>query len=631
MRTTVAGAADALWPDYDTPADLADIESTPLSERGLPDTTYQALHRAAQLWPERTAIRVMPDAARWQQTTDRTYAQLLAAVDRHAATLRAAGVGPQDPVTLLAPNCAGLIEAFLAAQRAGIAAPINPAMDARHVGELIRRSGSRVLIAAGPDLDPAVFGGLADILAATDVDTVFLLQPTGAGAPPAPTNLAHAIAVAYLDADDHPRTEVTDDHTADDVAALFHTGGTTGVPKLAAHTHRNEISNAWMIAANTVLDEDSAVFAALPLFHVNALIVTVLAPILRGQTVVWAGPLGYRDVALYGVFWQLVQAHRIAGMSAVPTVYSVLAQCPVDADITSLRACLVGASMLPPAVRSDFESHTGVPLLEGYGLTEATCASVRSFFQGQPDGSVGQRMPYQHIRAVDDQWDDVPTGITGRLLVSGPTVFAGYVRGRSAAGFHLDDGGSVRDGWLDTGDLGSVDADGFVTLAGRAKDLIIRGGHNIDPRAVEDVLLEHPDVTGAGVVGRPDVHSGEVPVAFVTVRAGGTVSDNDLRAWATEGVSEAAAAPKAVTIVDALPVTDVGKPYKLALRAQATQAALSVALAEAGVDAVVRTQITDGAVIAVVDRPDEKALAARVLDAFAIRWQWSDRDEGGRS
>ncbi|MBR7194101.1 acyl-CoA synthetase [Gordonia hongkongensis] len=631
MRATTTGAEAALWPVYDAPADLADIELTPLSERGLPDTTYQALHRAAQLWPERTAIRVMPDAAGWQQTTDRTYAQLLATVDRHAATLRAADVGPQDPVTLLAPNCAGLIEAFLAAQRAGIAAPINPAMDARHVGELIRRSGSRVLIAAGPDLDPAMFGGLADILAATDVDTVFLLPPTGAGAPPAPPNLAHAIAVAYLDADDHPRTEVTDDHTADDVAALFHTGGTTGVPKLAAHTHRNEISNAWMIAANTVLDEDSVVFAALPLFHVNALIVTVLAPMLRGQTVVWAGPLGYRDVALYGVFWQLVQAQRIAGMSAVPTVYAVLAQCPVDADISSLRACLVGASMLPPAVRSDFESHTGVPLLEGYGLTEATCASVRSYLQGQPDGSVGQRMPYQHIRAVDDQWDDVPTGSTGRLLVTGPTVFAGYVRGRTAAGFHLDDGGAIRDGWLDTGDLGSVDADGFVTLTGRAKDLIIRGGHNIDPRAVEDVLLEHPEVTGAGVVGRPDVHSGEVPVAFVTVRADGTVTGDGLRAWATERVSEAAAAPKAVTIVDALPVTDVGKPYKLALRAQATQATLSVALAGAGIESEVRAQITDGVVVANVDRPREESLAARVLDAYAIQWQWSDRTETPRA
>lgn len=615
----------SLWPAYDTPDDVAMIEQTPLDARGLPASTYAVLTRAAEQWPERTALRVMPDATRWQQTTDRTYAQLLDAVDRHAAALRAAGVGGRDAVTLLAPNCVELIEVFFAAQRAGVAAPINPAMNADHVAELIGRSGSRVLVAAGPDLDPAVFSGLPDIVAATGIDTVFLLRPTGADTDPEVPALGD-VTVAYLDAVELPRVAVEEDRGADDLAALFHTGGTTGVPKLAGHSHRNEVSNAWMIAANTVLDEDSVVFAALPLFHVNALIVTVLAPMLRGQTVVWAGPLGYRDLALYGVFWQLVRAHEISAMSAVPTVYSVLAQCPVDADISSLRACLVGASMLPPAVREGFESHTGVPLLEGYGLTEATCASVRSFFDGQPAGSVGQRLPYQQIRAVDEHWQELPAGTVGRLVVSGPTVFAGYVRGRTDNGFDLDDGGSVRDGWLDAGDLGSVDDRGFVTLTGRAKDLIIRGGHNIDPRAVEDALLEHPDVTDAGVVGRPDVHAGEVPVGYVTVRDGATVSGGDLQAWAAERVSESAAAPREVTIIDSLPVTDVGKPYKLALRALATETALTAALTDAGAPTSVDARIVDGSIVAVVQRAGDVDTAARVLDSYAIHWQWAPAD-----
>lgn len=334
----------SLWPAYDTPDDVELIEQTPLDARGLPASTYAVLTRAAEQWPERTALRVMPDATRWQQTTDRTYAQLLDAVDRHAAALRAAGVGGRDAVTLLAPNCVEVIEVFFAAQRAGVAAPINPAMNADHVAELIGRSGSRVLVAAGPDLDPAVFSGLPDIVAATGIDTVFLLRPTGADTDPEVPALGD-VTVAYLDAAELPRVAVEEDRGADDLAALFHTGGTTGVPKLAGHSHRNEVSNAWMIAANTVLDEDSVVFAALPLFHVNALIVTVLAPMLRGQTVVWAGPLGYRDLALYGVFWQLVRAHEISAMSAVPTVYSVLAQCPstptspVCGRVWSARPC----------------------------------------------------------------------------------------------------------------------------------------------------------------------------------------------------------------------------------------------------------------------------------------------------
>ena len=282
-----------------------------------------------------------------------------------------------------------------------------------------------------------------------------------------------------------------------------------------------------------------------------------------------------------------------------------------------------GAAKLDPAVRERFAERFGVTLTEGYGLTEATCASVRSFLAGQPAGSVGQRMPYQKVRAVDDVGDDVPPGHAGRLLIAGPTVFAGYVRGRTDSGFVVDPGDSVRDGWLDTGDLGSVDDDGFVTLTGRAKDLIIRGGHNIDPGAVEDALLTHPDVTGAGVVGRPDVHAGEVPVAFITIRDGATVTADEVRSFAAHHVSEAAAAPKSVTIVDALPVTDVGKPYKVALRAEATRTALEAALVDAAVTTRVTTRIDDGAVVAVVDRPDDVDRATRVLDTFPARWEWA--------
>src|SRR5690606_31788430 len=191
----------------------------------------------------------------------------------------------------------------------------------------------------------------------------------------------------------------------------------------------------------------------------------MLAPMLKGQRVVWAGPLGYRDPAFYGEVWRIIEHFSVATMSAVPTVYAVLAGCPVDADISSMRFAVVGASALPPAVRRAFEDHTGVPLLEGYGLTEGTCASARSFVSDPCPGSVGKRLPYQHFRVVDvapdGSWTDVPEGCVGTLLLGGPTVFAGYVTGRGEDGCVLDHLGKVRDGWLDTGDRARID-DGFV-------------------------------------------------------------------------------------------------------------------------------------------------------------------------
>ena len=169
-----------------------------------------------------------------------------------------------------------------------------------------------------------------------------------------------------------------------------------------------------MIRASDVLDESSVIFAALPLFHTNALVVTVLAPLLKGQHVVWGGPLGYRDLPLFENFWKIVERYRIAAMSAVPTVYSVLAQIPVDADISSLKLPIVGAAPLPPAVRDAFEARTGVALCEGYGLTEGTCASAFSWPDAPRPGTVGQRLPYQEARTVADRRSDRQLDVPAR-------------------------------------------------------------------------------------------------------------------------------------------------------------------------------------------------------------------------
>ena len=412
--------------------------------------------------------------------------------------------------------------------------------------------------------------------------------------------------------------------TATDLAAFFHTGGTTGTPKLAAHTHANQVADAWMIAAHDGLDPQAPIFAALPLFHVNTPIVTFLSPLLRGQRSVWAGALGFRDPQLYRHFWKIVEHFRIGAMSGVPTVYATLAMCPVDADISSLGLAVFGAAPLPPSVAARFLGVTGVPLCERYGLTDATCATSHNFPTAVRAGSVGQRMAYQQVRAVavaeDGSWIDLPTGEKGLLVIGGPTVFAGYVVGQEGGAHVLDALGKVRDGWLDTGDLGLVGADGYIALIGREKDLIIRGGHNIDPGTVEDVLLAHPAVAAAGVVGEPDVHAGEVPVAFVVLRPDADASREQVRTWAADRVVERAAAPKRVTVVESLPLTAVGKPFKPQLRVLATRLAVDETVANLDVVAI-DAALGDGEVVVRVTAPADASDAVRdVLRDFTFPW-----------
>jgi fatty-acyl-CoA synthase len=613
-----------LWPTCEGPDDLARIEQVPLAERGLPATTYEIVTRAAELWPDRAAISFLPDAERWERATTRTYAELAADVHRTANAFAGLGVGRRDAVALVSVNCEQLATALLAAEAVGIASPVNPALAAEHAEHLVGLAAARIVVAAGPELDPACWELARALVARTGATALLALRPVEPEGPPPPLESMAGVTVAYLE---DLAAEASADElsvappVASDLASYIHTGGTTGAPKLAARTHANEVANAWMIAGSFPFGEDDAIFAALPLFHTNALLVTLIAPLLRGRHSVWAGPLGYRDPAIFGVIWKIVERYRIASMSGVPTIYAVLTQVPVDADISSFRYPLVGAAPLPRSVAEAFKAHTGAALCEGYGLTEGTCASARNFPDWIRPGSVGQRLPYQEIATarIDEEtgvWEPLGPGAVGTVVIKGPIVFAGYLR-PGADGPVPDRGGKVRDGWLDTGDLGVVDEDGFVRLVGRAKDLIIRGGHNIDPAMIEDALLEHAEVTAASAVGRPDPHAGEVPVAYVELAAGATVTAEELCAWAAERVPERAAAPRLVEIVDAVPLTAVGKPYKPELRRRATERVAREALPDR---AAVEARIVDGAIEVAIAGVEEQELR-EALSPYTFRWR----------
>ena len=593
----------------------------------LPESTYQLLLDAARAWPDAVATQWIPDPGDYKRCVTWTYAELAETVTRIANALTALGVRRTDAVTLSSVNTSMLYAATLAAQAAGIAAPVNPALSAERIAELIRRTGSRVLITAGPELDPQLWQRLLGLGRQADLTAVLALRPDGAhGDPPALDTGDDAQAgrgplVAYLDdliAGQPAGHLAAGVPTAADLAAFVHTGGTTGAPKVAAHTHANQLACGRGIAQCSGLAPGEGMLGGLPLFHVNALIVTGIAPMFGGARVVWPGPAGYRDKALYARFWQIIEHYQIAAMSAVPTVYGTLAQVPVDADISSLRVPIAGAAPLPASVREAFARHTGRRLLEGYGLTEATCATTWTRPDEERPGSVGRVLPGQRIKAVrigdDGSWSDCAPGETGVLTISGPTVFAGYVTDPSRGGPRVSRGDLVRDGWLDTGDLGRVDAGGFVYLTGRAKDLIIRGGHNIDPKVIEDALLAHPAVAAAAAVGRPDRHSGEVPVAYVVPAGPGQVDEAELLAWAATTIDEAAARPKYVYVVDAIPLTTVGKQFKPALAADAAVRTVAEALAAAGLpDARISAAHEDGRLVVTVTGTDP----ARVRDAVA--------------
>jgi fatty-acyl-CoA synthase len=624
------------WPTYRGPADLDHVEQVPLAGRDLPTSVYDLVRRSAQEYPDSPAHLTLRDGGSWDVPVTRTYSELHDEVTRAANAFARLGVERTTTVALLSVNTAELVPALLAAEACGIAAPLNPSLNEQDAAALLRRAGARVLVASGPELNDDEWGLARRLAVEVGVCALLALRPTGAtGAAPrlealGDTVVAHLEELAAVEPAD---VALFPEPDPDDLAAFFHTGGTTGTPKLAAHTHRMQLADAWAVALGTVEDPETTFFAALPLFHVNALIVTTLAPMLRGQRVVWAGPLGYRDGPLLASFWRIVERYRIYGMSGVPTVYNALANIPVDADISSLTLVIVGAAPLPRAVADRWLAHTGVPLCEGYGLTEATCASARSFPEHQRPGSVGQRLPYQDVAAVSiadsGEWTFLRPDEVGTIVIRGPVVFPGYVVARDHLGPVLDVGSKVRDDWLDTGDLGSVSADGWISLVGRAKDVIIRGGHNIDPVPIEQVLLAHPAVSDAGVVGRPDAKSGEVPVAYVVLSDAGAGSE-EIRAWAATRVPEPAAAPVKVLALPMLPVTAIGKPDKLALRVLAARDELGPRLSAAGVElpddgswCVQR----DGAVTLRLVRPEEQpALTAAegLLAAYALAWSWTE-------
>ena len=606
--------------------------------RGLPDTVPALLAATAERHPDRPAATFQLTAGPKDRAETLTWAGFRAQANRAANLFRSLGVGPDDVVACVMPNALETLFVLHGAMAAGIVNPINPLLEPGQIAAILRESRAKVVVTlrAFPktDVPQKVARALEE---APGVETVLEVDLGRYLGPPKswivkairPKNpVGHRARVMSLAEGmaGQPERLTFEPPSADRFAAMFHTGGTTGMPKLARHRHSGIVYNAW-IGASTLLDEEDVLLCPLPLFHIYAVHPIWMAAVMAGSHVVFPTPQGYRGEGVFDRFWKLVERHRATFLVSVPTAIAALMQRPVDADVSTLRNVLSGSAPLPVELYRRFEKATGVQISEGYGLTEATCLVSSNPYGGlKKVGSVGLPFPYTDVRIIRDGADGPEAcgaDEIGEICISNPGVIPG--------GTYSDperNRGLYRDGThLRTGDLGRLDADGYLWITGRAKDLIIRGGHNIDPAVIEEAMAHHEAVAFAGAIGQPDAHAGEVPCVYVELVSGATATADELSAFARDRIQERAARPRHVEVVDELPKTAVGKVFKPELRRRAIARVYDEALAEAGAAARVREVVEDRrrGLVARLERTGEvdDAAVERALSLHTRPWEWA--------
>ncbi|MFB0962630.1 MAG: acyl-CoA synthetase [Pseudomonas sp.] len=566
-------------------ADIEMIEQTPLTERDLPISTYELIARSAKRAPNNPALTFLLQASDDEQPLTLSYAELFGKITQTANAFHRLGLSKDRVVSFLLPNLPHTHYTIWGGEAAGIVNAINPLLEAEHILELIKASKSEILVTLAPfpgtqlwDKVASLGDQLSHLKAIIVVDLAnFLPEPQQAAIKaargPLPEGVLEFDALIAQCPADHLESQRV--FHPDDIASYFHTGGTTGTPKLAPHSHHNEVVMAYSMSLVTRFNEQDTALCGLPLFHVNGVIVTGLTAFLTGSQVLLATPQGYRTPALIKNFWKIIERHKVSFFSGVPTIYAALLEVPSQGyDLSSLKYALCGAAPMPVELIRQFEQRSGVRLIEGYGLTEGTCGSCANPADGEMrPGSIGLRMPYceVEIKIIDEDGQflrNADNNEVGQLCIRGPSVFKGYLKAENNQGIWVDGD------WFKTGDLGRQDADGYFWLTGRSKDLIIRGGHNIDPQVIEEAMHKHPAVAMAAAVGKPDERVGELPAVYIQLKPEHSVTAEQLLQHAQQSISERAAIPRDIWLIEHMPVTAVGKIFKPELRLDAMRRTL---------------------------------------------------------
>ncbi len=626
-------------------ADVVAVEKKePLGKGWTAKTVYRQLCQTRDKYPQEAAVSFQLKSGPKDKATTLSWTELTREVTRAANLFRSLGVGPTDVVAYLLPTTHETLITLMGGMTAGIVSPINPTLDPEQVAALLRETGAKVLVTMKPFPKTEVAQlAAASVALAPNVETIVEIDLLPHLTPPLswivplirPKNPATHSAkmvdfAATMKLQNAENLDFAEDMD-DPYCAYFHTGGTTGMPKIAQHRHSGVLYNGW-IGNSLLYEQTDVVLCPLPLFHVFAAYPIWAGCLMSGAHMVLPTPAGYRGDGVFDNFWALIDRWNATFMVTVPTAASALLQRPVgDADISSLNAAFCGSAPLPIELFKKFQKVTGVEIIEGYGMTEATCLVSCNPKDGERKiGSVGVPLPHTKVRILSCDADgnvkkEMGVDEVGEICVSnaGVNVDATYTEASKNVGLYAD---KI---YLRTGDLGRIDADGYLFITGRAKDLIIRGGHNIDPALIEEALAGHPAVAMAGAIGQPDAKTGEMPCAFVELNEGAEVTIEELMEYCTEHVPERAARPKYMEILDELPKTAVGKIFKPALRKSAITRVYNAALEEAGLPVRVASVIESKkkGLVAMLDATadvDDQAVTD-VLGAFIRPWEWSDK------
>lgn len=594
-------------------ADIRTIEGRPYEAFMPHASVLQGLEAAAARHAQRPALTFIASAVPGTGCRTWNHAEFVAQVRRAARAFQRLAGGEEPRVAFLLPAIPQAYFTLFGAEAAGVACPINYLLEPTHIAELLRAARANIVVALGPCEELDIWSRTAALAA----ECPGVRQIVAVGGAPGALDFD-----ALLAAEDAGPLPPGQQRSANDVAALFHTGGTTGAPKLAQHTQRNQLHAAWSAACLYGANERDVILNGFPLFHVAGSFVYGLSILLAGGQVVLPTLLGLRNTAFVKAYWKHAEEHRVSLLATVPTVMSALLGVPqAGEDLRSVRCLLTGGSPLPTELAESFEQRTGIPVRNILGMTE--CGGVIAIEPAaapRVPGSVGLPVPFSTAVAATEAGEPLPAGADGILQVRGPHVGPGYLDASANAGSFPEPG------LLVTGDIGHVDAAGRLHVTGRAKDLIIRSSHNIDPVVIEDALQRHADVLVAAAVGAPDEYAGELPVAYVALRPGSQVSPEELLAFASQYIPERPAVPKAIHVLEAMPLTAIGKIFKPQLRADAARRVLQERLArqEATRRVAVAVQLEGHRMVAVFTSVlDESAVRAvrETMGAFALAYR----------
>jgi long-chain acyl-CoA synthetase len=527
------------------------------------ENVRELLEKRASATPEKVFLISEADGREW------TYAEFDRAVNRTANMLRSNGISKGDVVSLLLPNSPEYIIAYFACWKIGaLAGPVNSLLKREEIEWVVANSEAKLML-VGRELDyrsvpPAVAGGAALQTESASLSIETRPPATVGGTDPCPQLLFDDISIV----DSFPdRLDAADLDPIDD-AIIIYTSGTTGKPKGCLLTHGNLIANARQIAQWMGFTEADRLLTMMPLFHMNAVSVTTMTALYAGGSTVVSPKFSASR------FWDVIDEYQITSFGSVATMLSMLLNNAESGNPKSeiqnpksLRFAMCGSAPVPAEVLRKFEETFGVLVIEGYGLSESTC---RSTFnppdENRRPGSCGKPIGNE-MKVFDENDEEVPDGVLGEIVLRGPNIFKGYFKNPDATAK------AFANGWFHTGDIGYRDADGFFYIADRKSDMIIRGGENIYPREIDDLLYTHPAVAAAAVIGVHDELYGEEVAAFVVLKNGTDVSADDLIAFCREHLADYKC-PKTVHIVDDIPKGPTGKLLKREVSRLATERVL---------------------------------------------------------